>query len=104
MNYIDGSYEDIRQTLGDKTMLTLKFYQHNDDSHDVYSCERYKVTVGRSPPENGEEPEVAPLQHVVRMYRDLQDDNPYYETVGDRETHSHAFVVNELGKTIDTIR
>lgn len=79
-------------------MFTLKFYQHNTDSHEVFSCERYSVSVERSDTDN------PPMKLVVRMYRSLEDDNPYYETIGDHECYAHAFVVNDKGKTIDTLR
>ncbi|MEE8538556.1 MAG: hypothetical protein V3S54_01980 [Woeseiaceae bacterium] len=85
-------------------MFTLKFYLHNSDSHEVFSCERYSVSEERREPDLNEEPLAAPLKLVVRMFRSLDDDNPYYETVGDREHYAHAFVVNEGGKTIDTLR
>ncbi len=88
-------------------MFSLKFYQHNNDSHEVFSCERYNVSIERCVPENGEEidqPTLAPMRQVVRMFRSLDDENPYYEAVGDREPYSHAFVVNDAGRTIDTIR
>ena len=83
-------------------MFTLKFYQHNSDSHDVFSCERYKVSIEKAPSEDNDSP--LPLRAVVRMFRSLDDENPYYETVGPQEPYGHAFVVNDGGRTIDTIR
>lgn len=88
-------------------MITLRFERHKDGSYDVYSCERYNMTIERCPPEGEEEKEVpakAPLRRVVRMFRTLHDDNPYYESVGDREPHGVAYAMNDSGKTIDTIR
>ena len=88
-------------------MFTLKFYQHNNDSYEAFSCERYTVSVERCKPETKAEvgqPTLAPMKFVVRMFRALADDNPYFETIGDREPYGHAFVVNENGRTIDTIR
>ena len=88
-------------------MFNLKFYQHDNDSYQAFSCERYTVTVERCPPaapDELERPETAPMKLVIRIFRSLDDDNPYYETIGDREPHVHAFVVNENGRTIDTIR
>lgn len=84
-------------------MFTLKFYLHNCDSHEVFSCERYSVNEERREPDLNEERFAAPLKLVVRMFRTLDDDNPYYETIGDREAYSHAYVVNGGGKTIDTL-
>jgi hypothetical protein len=86
-------------------MFTLKFYMHNTDSHEVFSCERYSVSVERCDLDEKESEFTArPLKLVIRMFRSLEDDNPYYETIGDRECYAHAFVVNEGGKTIDTLR
>lgn len=92
-------------------MFTLKFYMHNNDSHEVFSCERYSVSVERAcgTEDEGATPERAgfapeKLKLVIRMFRTLEDDNPYYETIGDKECYAHAFVVNDKGKTIDTLR
>lgn len=88
-------------------MFTLKFYMHNNDSHEVFSCERYSVNEERCVPETPDElerSECAPMKFVIRMFRDFTDDNPYYETVGAREPYGHVFIVNEQGRTIDTIR
>lgn len=88
-------------------MFTLKFYQSNGDSHEVFSCERYSVEQERCEPETDEElarPTLAPMRTVVRMYRANDEDNPHYETVGAREPYGHCFIVNEIGRTIDTIR
>ncbi len=83
-------------------MFTLKFYMHNIDSHEVFSCERYSVSVERLPERAAETS--TPMKLVIRMYRSLEDDNPYYETIGEKECYAHAFVVNDKGKTIDTLR
>ncbi len=83
-------------------MFTLKFYMHNTDSHEVFSCERYSVSVEQLPVRSTEERPI--LKLVIRMFRSLEDDNPYYETIGDKECYAHAFVVNDKGKTIDTLR
>ena len=88
-------------------MFTLKFYMHNTDSHEVFSCERYSVSIERcerEKPDSNDDPKASPLKLVIRMFRSLEDDNPYYETIGERECYAHAFVVNEQGKTIDTLR
>jgi len=88
-------------------MFSLKFYQHDNESHEVFSCERYNISNERCHPETPEElgqPTLAPMRFVVRMFRTWNDENPYYEAVGDREPYSHCYVVNESGKTIDTIR
>lgn len=85
-------------------MFTLKFYQHDSEAHEVFSCERYSVSEERTDPNRGEEPDAAPMRTVIRMYRAHDDDNPYYETVGEREPYGHAFIVNEVGRTIDNIR
>ena len=88
-------------------MFTLKFYMHNDDSHEVFSCERYSVSIERcerKEPDSNEKPKMSPLRAVVRMFRRFEDDNPYYETIGEQECYGHAFVVNDAGKTIDTLR
>ncbi len=82
-------------------MFSLKFYMHNTDSHEVFSCERYSVNVEQLPTRVGESPI---LKLVIRMFRSLDDDNPYYESIGDKECYAHAFVVNDKGKTIDTLR
>ncbi len=82
-------------------MFTLKFYEHNNDSHEVFACQRYKVTEKRNPPGENECGETAFLE--IRMFRTLEDDNPYYETVGSAEIFAHAFVVNDVGKTIDML-
>ncbi len=83
-------------------MFSLKFYMHNTDSHEVFSCERYSVSVEQRFPETAGAPPI--LKLVIRMFRSLEDDNPYYETIGDKECYAHAFVVNEQGRTIDTLR
>ena len=85
-------------------MFTLKFYLHNNESHEVFSCERYSVSVERCEPDVNEIAPSPVLKLVVRMFRSLEDDNPYYETIGDREHYGTAFVVNDKGKTIDTLR
>ncbi len=88
-------------------MFTLKFYQHNSEAHEVFSCERYSVSEERREPETPEElerPMLAPMLTTVRMYRVWDDDNPHFETVGDREPYVTAYIVNEIGRTIDTIR
>lgn len=102
--------------------LTLRFEKHGG-GHQVYSCERYNVShehcqalvesggVGINEVEvNGQKvyfthkTEAGPLRHVIRMFRSMNDDNPYYESVGEHEPHGVCFVMNESGKTIDTIR
>lgn len=85
-------------------MFTLKFYLHNSDSHEVFSCARYSVSEERRAPDDNEDALAAPLKLVVRLYSSLEDNNPYYETIGDREAYAHAYVMNEGGKTIDTLR
>ncbi len=78
-------------------MFTLKFYMHDTDSHEAFSCERYSVSIERT-----SNTEVGPT--VIRMFRTLGDDNPYYETVGPQEPYGHVFIMNEQGKTIDTLQ
>jgi hypothetical protein len=85
-------------------MFTLKFYMHNTDSHEVFSCERYSVSVEQVPARVANTVAAPTLKLVIRMFRSLEDDNPYYETIGDKECYAHAFVVNDKGKTIDTLR
>jgi hypothetical protein len=85
-------------------MLTLKFYRHPEDSYDVYSCERYKLSIEERPEAKEAEPNTVPLRTVVLMFRYLNDDNPYYASVGDLEPYGIAYVMNDAGKTIDTIR
>ena len=82
-------------------MFTLKFYKHDfvgqaDDPHEVFGCERYGTQVERT--------EEDVLVTVVRMFRTLDDDNPQYATIGVGEMFSTAFVMNNSGKTIDTLR
>jgi hypothetical protein len=38
------------------------------------------------------------------MFRTLKDEDPYYETIGREECYGIAYVMNEQGKTIDTLR
>ena len=80
---------------------------HNDDSHEVFSCERYSVSIERcerKEPDSNEKPEMSPLRMVVRMFLRFEDDTSYYETIGEQECYGHAFVMNDTGKTIDTLR
>ena len=86
-------------------MFTLKFYDHDfagnaDDTHEVFACERYSVkTETRQPLLKAAVPVT-----VVRMFRSLDDDNPYCETVGPNELFGTVYVMNDKGKTIDTLR
>ncbi len=88
-------------------MLTLRFESNsNIGQYQVYECERYNVNCERSQPNQAEieSQEMAPLRQVVRMFRSLADENPYYESVGDREPSGVCYVMNASGKTIDVIR
>lgn len=89
-------------------MITLRFEAHKNESYGMYSCQRYNVSIERCQPETDEElqqPTLAPMRSVIRMFgRSLNNDNPYYESVGEREPHHVCYVMNESGKTIDTIR
>jgi hypothetical protein len=79
-------------------MFTLKFLAHDQKSHEVFQCERYSVN---SVPTDDSFPEGT---SVIRMYRTLDDDNPYYVTLGPKEWYGVTYVMNEAGKTIDTLR
>ena len=79
-------------------MFTLKFLNHDQKAHEVFQCGRYSVD--GIPPDDSY-PEGT---SVIRMYRTLGDDNPYYETVGAEERYGTVYVMNEEGKTIDTLR
>ena len=88
-------------------MFTLRFEAHKNESYVMYSCQRYNGSIERCQPETAEEleqPTLAPMRSVIRMFRSLDDANPYYESVGEREPHHTCYVMNESGKTIDTIR
>lgn len=88
-------------------MITLRFEMHDGSTYDVYSCERYRVAreyLERENEPKSETPPDAVLRTVVRMFRHLNDENPYYESVGEREPYGVAYVMNDSGKTIDTIR
>ncbi len=94
-------------------MITLRFeaHQHNETSDDlryqVYECEKYNVSTERSPPQGQEEqlkPETAPLYKVIRMFRTMNDGDPFFESVGAREPNRVCYVMNANGKTIDVIR
>lgn len=77
-------------------MFTLRFEAHDPDRYVVYGCESYHVGHEASS-EKGH-------SRVVRMFRHLHDDNPYFEQVGDTEPYGVVYVTNLAGKTIDTIR
>ena len=89
-------------------MFTLKFYDHDfvgqaDDTHEVFACERYSVKAEQRADE-GQDSKGKESFTVVRMFRSLDDDNPYYQTVGPYEAYGTVYVMNDKGKTIDTIR
>lgn len=79
-------------------MFTLRFDGH-DGRYVVYGCERYSVRYNE-----GVNPEGTITATVVRMFRHIDDDNPYYEQIGDKEPYSVAYVTNAAGRTIDRIR
>lgn len=83
--------------------FALKFvrHDHNRDSGEVFSCERYNFNAELKPDRNGD-CTISVTQ--IRMFRHLEDDNPYYETVGDQEPYQTCYVMNDQGKTIEVIR
>ena len=86
-------------------MITLRVEAHKNESYTMYSCERYSVSRELCQPECGLDViEEIPSRSVIRMFRSLDDGNPYYEAVGEREPNRVCYVMNESGNTIDTIR
>ena len=75
----------------------------------VDSCERYSVRTEQYNPEDFATssdgvPESVPSRRVIRMFRHWNDDNPYFEYVGVGDPYTIVYVMNDAGKTIDTIR
>ena len=71
-------------------MFTLKFYTHDNESYEVFSCERYSVK-----------------GNTIRMYRTIDDENPFQEgfgTLTPLTPYGTVYVMNQEGKTIDTLR
>lgn len=83
-------------------MFSLRFEMHQD-KYEMFSCARYNVSTERCQPGANEKEEDAPLRKVVRMFKNADDDNPYYETIGDREPYAIAYVMNAAGQTVDRI-
>ncbi len=79
-------------------MFTIRFETHAGDVYDVYSCERYSVRYGESISEDG-----TITATVVRMFRSVEDDNPFFEHISPENFYRRAYVTNQSGRTIDTI-
>lgn len=85
-------------------MFSIRFEMHQD-KYEMFSCVRYNVSTERcQQEEKDDKPEDAPLRKVVRMFKSDYDDNPYYETIGDREPYAMAYIMNANGQTVDRIR
>ncbi len=84
-------------------MITLRFQALK--SYTMYSCARYSVSRELCNPKDPDDAiEELPSCSVVRMFRSLGDDNPYFEHVGETQPYFTCYVMNESGNTIDTIR
>lgn len=76
-------------------MFTLRFETH-DGNYTIFSCQKYHV---------GNQASTQGVQKVVSMYKTIDDpDAGMIEYIGDLMPYRVCFVMNDIGKTIDTIR
>ncbi len=79
-------------------MFTIRFEMHENNSYVVYQCERYSVRYNEGVTEDG-----SITATVVRMFRSIDDDNPFFENISSENPIKCAYVTNESGRTIDRI-